>query len=275
MYIDLHLHSTASDGTDAPAALPALLRAHNVTTFSLTDHDTVDGLAHLEKADLTGLRFIPGIEFSCITESGKCHILGYGFERTHPAFLAALDAGREKRREKLRLRLNYLKTHFGLALTDAETAWLRAIPSPGKPHLAKLLVDRGLAPDIATAIKAHIDPCPTGSDRIGADLAVSAILASGGTPVWAHPLGGEGERPLTGEQFSAQLQTLLSCGIRGLECYYSRYEDAQIRFLLETAQAHSLLITGGSDYHGTAKSGITPGKLSSTGLRLPPSHFPL
>ena len=273
MYIDLHIHSTASDGTDAPAALPDILRTHGVTTFSLTDHDTVDGLAPLENADLTGLRFIPGIEFSCITESGKCHILGYGFDRTYPAFLSALSAGREKRREKLLLRLDYLKTHFGLDLSDAEKEWLRSIPSPGKPHLAKLLVDRGLAPDIATAIRNYVNPCPTGTDRIGADLAISAILAAGGTPVWAHPLGGEGERPLTGDQFTAQLQTLLGFGIRGLECYYSRYEDAQIRFLLETAQTRGLLITGGSDYHGTAKPGITPGKLSTQNLHLP--HLPL
>ena len=93
---------------------------------------------------------------------------------------------------------------------------------------------------------------------------VEAILASGGIPVWAHPLGGTGEKLLTNEQFANQLALLKSAGLKGLECYYSRYDEKQIQFLLETAEKNDLFTSGGSDYHGTNKT-VQLGELNAFG----------
>ena len=95
-----------------------------------------------------------------------------------------------------------------------------------------------------------------------------AILHAGGIPIWAHPLGGEGEKPLSAEKFQAQLHCLMGLGIQGMECHYSRYETAQREFLMAQARANGLLISGGSDYHGTNKRGLSLGMLSADGAHV-------
>lgn len=258
--MDLHIHTTASDGTDSPRELLEKLLAAGIRTFSVTDHDTISGALEMEPLVPAGMHFIRGIEFSCVSTSGKCHILGYGYDPENPVFRAALEEGRKLRAEKLERRIAHLREKFGVELTAGEDAWLRSRSSPGKPHLGQILVDRGLAPDVGTAIRTYLKGIP-GRDRIDASTAIHAIRVAGGFPVWAHPLGGEGEKRLTPEQFGAQLRTLLHLGIRGLECRYSRYSMEEIRFLTAQAGEHGLYITGGSDYHGTAKPGIQLGML--------------
>ena len=263
--IDLHIHTAASDGSDSPAQLAAKAAAAGLRLFSVTDHDTVDGALEMERLVPEGVRFVRGVEFSCVSPAGKCHILGYGYDPEHPAFRAALEEGRQLRREKLERRLLRLREEFGIVLTEAERAWLLSRRSPGKPHLGRLLLDRGLAPDLDAAIRTYLRDVP-GRDRIGAETAVRAIAASGGLSVWAHPLGGEGEARLTRERFAAQLRMLLEYGIRGLECWYSRYDMADVRFLLEQATIHGLAVTGGSDYHGVNKAGLELGMLNTEGV---------
>lgn len=257
---DLHLHTTASDGSDPPAQLLQRLRAAGIRLFSVTDHDTVDGALELERLVPPGMRFIRGVEFSCVSPAGKCHILGYGYDPRHPAFRAALEEGRRLRLEKLARRLRKLEADHGVVLTAREQQWLLSRNSPGKPHLGRILVERGMAPDLDTAIRTYLGHVP-GRDRIEARTAVRAIEAAGGVSVWAHPLGGEGEKRLPPEKFADQLEVLLGDGIRGMECWYSRYSAAEVRFLRERAEAAHLIITGGSDYHGTNKRGILPGML--------------
>ena len=261
---DLHLHTTASDGSDTPAQLAQKLRASGLRLFSVTDHDTVDGALEMARLVPPGIRFIPGVEFSCVSPAGKCHILGYGCDPAHPAFRAALEEGRKLRLEKLDRRLRRLEREHGVVLTAAERQWLLDRKSPGKPHLGRILLERGLAPDLDSAIKTYLGDVP-GRDRIGAETAVRAIEESGGVSVWAHPLGGEGERRLTPEKFASQLQVLRGYGIRGMECWYSRYSMAEIRFLLTRADEAHLMSTGGSDYHGTNKQGISLGMLCADG----------
>lgn len=266
--MDLHIHTTASDGTDSPVELLEKLRAARIRVFSVTDHDTVSGALELEPLVPEGMRFIRGIEFSCISEAGKCHILGYGYDPENPVFLAALEEGRLLRLEKLERRIIHLREKFGVELTTEESAWLRSLGSPGKPHLGQLLVKRGLCDDLDTAIRTYLKGVP-GRDRIDAGTAIRAIRAAGGTPVWAHPLGGEGEKRLTPDRFDLQLRTLLKEGIRGLECWYSRYTLEEIRFLTANAEAHGLAVTGGSDYHGSAKPDIRLGMLNCEGISCP------
>ena len=261
--VDLHIHTTASDGSDPPELLLKNLKKAGITTFAVTDHDTIDGALEMEKLVTEAFRFIRGIEFSCQSPAGKCHILGYGFHPSHSIFLAALEEGKQLRQEKLERRIRYLRSELGIELTEEENRWLRSLESPGKPHFGKIVVAHGLADSIDTAIQKYINPCKVLRDRIEAETAVKAILAAGGIPVWAHPLGGEGEKRLTVEKFHAQLETLLGYGIRGLECHYSRYETHDREFLTAQAKQHNLLISGGSDYHGTNKQNLHLGQLST------------
>ena len=262
---DLHIHTTASDGSDTPAELLGKLRSAGVRLFSVTDHDTVGGTLEMEKLVPEDMRFIRGVEFSCVSPVGKCHILGYGFDTDHPAFCAALEEGRTLRLEKLERRLGKLREDHGVVLTERERQWLLSLNSPGKPHLGRILVERGMAADLDSAIRTYLGSVP-GRDRIEAETAIRAIVESGGISVWAHPLGGEGEKRLTPEKFAAQLETLLGYGIRGMECWYSRYSLKEVGFLLEQAKEHGLIVTGGSDYHGINKKGLALGMLNAEGV---------
>ena len=260
--IDLHIHTTASDGSDSPAELAQKVAAAGLKVFSVTDHDTVDGALEMEQLVPEGIRYIRGVEFSCTDPAGKCHILGYGYDPNHPAFQAAIQEGRQLRLEKMHLRVEQLRRDHSLELTEAEADWLWSRKSPGKPHLGKIIRDRGMAGTIDGAIRGFVRDVP-GRDRIWAETAVRAIAASGGIPVWAHPLGGEGEKRLSQEKFEALLQALVSYGIRGMECHYSRYHDGEAAFLEKRARELNLAVTGGSDYHGTNKQGIELGVLGT------------
>ncbi len=267
---DLHMHSHFSDGSDSAEKLAEKIYGEGISVFALTDHDTADGCAAVQKAVkeiCPEVHFIPGIEFSCKTGAGKCHILGYGCDTGHPAFLDAVEEGRKMRRENLKKRLDTLEHKDGIPFTEAEKEYLYSLPAAGKPHIAEILVKKGIVSEISQGIEKYLKGSRTGSDRISAETAVHAIAASGGIPVWAHPLGGEGEkRPAEGE-FERQLEMLLSFGIRGLECYYSRYSAGESSFLRRQAEHHGLLISGGSDYHGSRKN-IEPGCLNCQGQQI-------
>ncbi|MCF0123486.1 MAG: PHP domain-containing protein [Ruminiclostridium sp.] len=262
--IDLHMHSAASDGTDAPEELAAQIRRAGLRVFSLTDHDTLDGCIVLMDHLPENLTFIPGIEFSCIAQGKKCHILGYGYDPKAPSMAQALEAGRALRMEKLNRRLRHLDMVHGIRFSGEDLDWLFSLNSPGKPHLAQLIVRHNRAENAEEAIRTYIDGCKGGDDRIDAELAIRGILEAGGIPVWAHPLGGEGEKHISGDEFSARLRILMGLGIQGLECFYSRYTREEEAFLLQEAQRHNLLVSGGSDYHGTAMD-IPLGMLSCSG----------
>lgn len=262
--IDLHMHSTASDGTDTPGQLLEKIRKAGIQTFSLTDHDSIDGCTVLKAIVPDDISFIRGVEFSCITSAGKCHILGYGYQVDAPSMAQALEAGRILRLAKLTRRLNHLKEVHDICFSEEELSWLYRLNSPGKPHLAELIMKQGRAETRTEAIKDYIDGCKGGDDRIDAKIAIDGILGAAGIPVWAHPLGGEGETHLSQKEFELQLNVLLELGIQGLECYYSRYTSEEVDFLLEQAKRHDLLISGGSDYHGTAKD-IPLGTLNAYG----------
>ena len=257
---DLHIHTTASDGSDSPAELAR--RLGGLKLFSVTDHDTIDGALAMEPLVPAGIGYIRGVEFSCVFPGGKCHILGYGYDPANPVFRSALQEGAQLRQEKLRRRLAHLQERFGISFNEEELHWLHSLSSPGKPHLGRLLLNRGLAPDLNSAIRTYLSGVP-GRDRIEAKTAIEAIRAAGGIAVWAHPLGGEGEKRLTRAEMEARLEILTGLGIQGLECRYSRYSNADEALLLGFARSHGLLVTGGSDYHGSNKKGIELGQLGA------------
>lgn len=270
---DLHIHTTASDGSDTVQVLLKNLKRQGVGIFSVTDHDTVAGALEMEALVPEGMHYIRGVEFSCAGELGNCHILGYGYDPADRLLTRALEDGSRLRQEKLQRRLDYLREKFGIVFSAEALSWLRSQQNPGKPHLGRLLVEQGMAPTIDAAIQTYVNGCKGGRERIPAKQAVEAILSAGGIPVWAHPLGGEGERRLTRAEFAARLEELTAYGIRGLECYYSRYSAEDIRFLLSAAEENGLLVSGGSDYHGTNKIGITLGMLNAEDVPVPKENL--
>ena len=170
--------------------------------------------------------------------------------------------GKKLRRQKLETRLRYLKETWEIELTQEELDWLYSRKSVVKTHIANVLVKRGLAPDNLSAMRKYLDGCKAGDTRFTGEEAINAIISSGGIPVWAHPLGGEGESHLSKEEFLPQLKKMINFGIKGLECYYSRYNSHESEFLAKYAKENNLLISGGSDYHGGNKKGIYISKLN-------------
>lgn len=263
--VDLHMHSTASDGTNTPEELVKLVREAGITRFALTDHDTIKGISEVLKQDLTDLEFLPGVEFSCKTEFKKCHIIAFFAKMEHPAFLSLLNYGKSLRKEKFEKRIIWLKEQFGIEFTPEVLEELRGNESVGKPHIAAELVKLGKARSVGEAIAYYFDGLKEKDDKIPSDIAIKGITDALGIAVWAHPLGGEGEKHFSEEEFNRQLSILKAQGIGGMECYYSRYSMEECRFLLKKAQEANLLVSGGSDYHGTVKS-INLAELNTEGV---------
>ena len=250
---DLHIHSNFSDGSDSIEELVGKINALKLDVFALTDHDTFEGVIELEKYKLNGVKFIKGIELTCKTKDVKCHILGYGIDTTNKNLKNLIEKGKILRKQKLDLRIEYLKNVHNIVLNEDELSWLYSRKSVVKTHLANVLVKRGLADNNLSAMEKYLDGCKTGNTRFDGFEAVDTLKSAGAIPVWAHPLGGEGEKHSKKEEFLLKLDTMIKAGIKGLECYYSRYNDFEIKFLVDCAKENNLLISGGSDYHGLNK----------------------
>ncbi len=266
-FADLHLHSTASDGTDSPAELLQKVRAKGLAFFSLTDHDTTAGSDEIARLASPEDGFIRGAELSCATRLRKCHILAYGYDADAEPLQVSLENLAALRVEKMHLRLKILERDFGVVFSDTARKKLARTPSVGKPHIAMAMVEAGYCADVAEAFSVFLSKIKLKSTYLPAQEGVECILASHGIPVWAHPLGGEDEAHLTPETFFPQLKLLLSYGIKGLECYYSRYTAEESAFLVDTARKNGLFISGGSDYHGANKN-IPLGTLNAAGARV-------
>lgn len=266
MKADLHLHSNHSDGSNKTNELVELIKQAGLEAFALTDHDTIDGVIEIEKYVPDNIRFIKGIELTCLAGTVKCHILGYNCNPHDKTLNELISKGKVLRRKKLEARIEYLKDKWGIVLTKEELDWLYTRTSPVKTHFANILVNRKLSDDNVSAMKKYLDGCHTPNTRFDGQEAINAIKASGGIPIWAHPLGGEGEVHLKAEEFIPKLKIMQSFGIQGLECYYSRYSMEEIEYLIGVAKENNLLITGGSDFHGSNKKNINIAKLNTENI---------
>ena len=260
--VDLHMHSKASDGSDTIPELLKKIQTLGIHTFAVTDHDKIDGAAEMEQIVPEDIRFIRGVELSCKTGKDKCHILGYNYDLNDKAFLAFVAEAFSVRINKTYNRLSYLEEKFGFRFTDEEKE--EQLRNPGKPQLKKLLEKklRELQPDAGPVdiYETYFKDMPGG--RVDAARAIRAVKAAGGIAVWAHPLGGTGEKRLTKEQFPVLLKKLCDAGLDGLECCYSEYTSEESGWLCRAAAEHGLLVSGGSDYHGTGKPHLHPGMLN-------------
>lgn len=259
---DLHVHSNNSDGSDSVENLVKEIKKANLEIFALTDHDTIAGCIEITKYIPENIKFIPSIELTCQTGDIKCHILGFNCNPADEKLNALIQKGKELRRKKLETRLDYIKNVLHIDLTNDELNWLYSRKSVVKTHLANLLVKRKMAKTNVEAMQKYLDGIKTGNTRFSIEEAIDAIVTSGGIPVWAHPLGGEGEKHIAHENFMPRLEKMIAYGIKGLECYYSRYTLEEVKFLINCANSNNLLISGGSDYHGTNKENIQLAKLN-------------
>lgn len=260
--VDLHVHSNCSDGSDTVLELAKNVSKNGIEIFALTDHDTVEGCVEMQKIIPNTIKFIQGVELTCKADYIKCHILGFGCDVKNKKLLDLIEKGKKLRRIKMETRIKHLKDKWGIELVKEEYDWLCSRKSVVKTHFANILVKRNLAEDNVSAMKKYLDDCKTPNTRFDIKEAIEALLCSGAIPVWAHPLGGEGENHLTKEEFLPRLELMKTFGIKGLECYYSRYNEEEISLLKNLAIENGLFMSGGSDYHGTNKKNITLAKLN-------------
>lgn len=245
--LDLHTHSTASDGLYAPAELVKLAHQAGLTTIALTDHDTTNGLAEAQAAGATlGVTVIPGIEINTYLPQGRgeAHVLGYYLDTANPdlqAFLRFLRDARVQRGE----RMVALLREQGFDITWERVREL-ARGTVGRPHVALALMEKGYAESISDAFNRYISPgrpAYVPRFKMAPEDAVRMLRSVRGVPVLAHPMR------LYGLEDDL-LPRLMEAGLLGLECYYGDYDEPTVEHLLALAEQYGLVATGGTDYHG-------------------------
>ena len=263
--IDLHIHSTVSDGTDTPEEILALVKKACIRLFALTDHDAIKGCLVLRKIlKEDDPHFVTGAEFSCRDEEGQYHILGYGYDPNAKSINGLVEKGHSIRMNKVRARLELLKSKFGFSFPEEEIQNLMAQDNPGKPHIANLMAKYGYARSRDEAMKEYLNKLRVQFGYISPEEAIAAILKGGGIPVLAHPSYGNGDQLILGEEMERRLRRLKDFGLRGMEAFYSGFPERMVRDMLDYAEKYDLLVTAGSDFHGSNKLV----KLGDTGLDL-------
>ncbi|WP_300667158.1 PHP domain-containing protein [Desulfoluna sp.] len=258
--VDLHIHTTASDGSFSPWEVVACARKTGLSAIAITDHDTVEGAREILSAGLpVDLKFITGVEISSSPPAPYCsqgsfHILGYGIDLDSPPLgeaLAALRRQRETRNPQMISRLNTL----GVPLTLSEVVAEAGGAVVGRPHMAAVMVRKQAVGSVQEAFDRYLAKgCPAYVEkgRIDFENAVSLIRAAGGLPVLAHPV----TVGLPLGELEGLLADLTRRGLAGVEAYYSTHSPEFTQSLLRCAESLGLLVTGGSDFHGEYKSGI-------------------
>ena len=261
--IDLHMHTSVSDGTDTPEELLLRVKEAGIALFSATDHDAVKGCTRILNARKPDdPAFLCGVEFSCKDEEGQYHILGYGYDPDAAPINAVIDTGHAMRMRKLTGRLTFLEVQFGFTFPQKALDELYRTDNPGKPHLGNLMVRYGYAKTRDEAIKVYLNQASFPDEYVRPETAIDAILRSGGIPVLAHPCYGNGDQLILGDDLDRRVQKLIGFGIRGLEAFYSGFPRKLRNAVLSLAARYDLFVTAGSDYHGKNKM-IRPG---DTGL---------
>lgn len=262
MFADLHLHTHFSDGTWTPEDLAAGAQRLGLGALALTDHDTVEGCARAAAACARlGLEFVPGTELTAEHAGQEVHVLGYFMDPTHPELLRELEQCQHARQERIREMVTRLNQR-GVGLRAEAVFALAQCRSPGRPHVARALVQHGYCGSLDEAFERFLKkhrPAWVPKRKMSAARAIALIHAAGGLAVMAHP-GLNHDDHLIPE--------LVEAGLDGIECWHSKHSAAQAAHYLELAHQYRLLVTGGSDCHGTSKG---PPLLGS--VRLPREFY--
>lgn len=267
--IDLHSHTDRSDGTSTPAELIAEAVRVGLTGLAITDHDTFAGYdAAVLHAEATNLELICGIELSTRYQGASVHLLGY-FPVTPPskelrAWLAFILEGRRDRNTRLIAKLQSL----GVDITLAEVETMGRTLT-GRPHFARVLVDKGYAKDIQSAFDLYLDESARGfvqRQEVPMEEALERILASGGVPSLAHPIR---VAKNNWEKLAAYVEDLAGLGLRAIEVYHSDHSPENVSYYGSLAERFNLGVTGGSDFHGANKPLISLGTGKRNNLHVP------
>jgi predicted metal-dependent phosphoesterase TrpH len=267
-FVDLHSHSTASDGTFAPADVVRLARDSGLVGLALTDHDTIAGLPEAAAAAKElGIDFLPGIEISCeVPKPATMHMLGYGVDidsRPLKELTSQLMAGRDDRNPRIIRRLNELN----VAITMDEVEQQAGGDVVGRPHIAAVMMKKGYVSSIKQAFDKYL---ATGGlayfdrDRPTPKRGIELIRQAGGLPVLAHPVQLRSENDA---QLERTVKDLADLGLAGIEVIHSDHDAAMYERCTKFAERFGLLKTGGSDFHGTNKKDIRLGV--ANGRRVP------
>lgn len=267
--IDLHVHSTLSDGTFTPRELVKLAEQTGLLAFALTDHDSAEGIDEaVRAAEGSPVEVVPGIEFSTRLMHRDIHILGYFMDYHAHGFqekLCSFTEGRILRNEKMCARIREY-TGFPICPEALEECWPDAVIT--RAHMAAWLTEQGYVPDRNTAFDKYLGdhaPCFIPKKEVLPSHAIRLILEHGGVPVLAHPL----LYSLSKKQLNLLLDELTQAGLLGIEALYPMNLSADERFVRSLAERYGLLITGGSDFHGKNKPHIALGTGISNNLHVP------
>jgi 3',5'-nucleoside bisphosphate phosphatase len=258
--IDLHVHSTASDGTFSPTEIVDIALAKKLRAVALTDHDTVSGLNEFIAA-VKGRDFlaVPGVEIACTWYGASLHLLGLFIDYKNLALNALLTEIRENRQLRNRRIIDNLNAK-GVKLDWADVEAYGDGQVLGRPHIARALIDKGVCRDIQDAFSSFIGrdaPCYTRRYLPMPERAIEILHQAGGIVILAHPFGGD--KPPKTLLIRRKIKRLAKMGIDGIEVYYSDYTCRQTERALKIARDFKLLHSGGSDFHGANQPGVELG----------------
>ena len=253
--IDLHVHSNASDGTDSPAEVVRRAKAAGLDVVTLTDHDTQAGIAEARAALPPGLTLVPGMELSCQLDGRSVHLLAYLFDPEDPALRAETSQIRDDRTYRAQAMVGKMR-ELGADVTWEQVSAIADGAVIGRPHLARALAASGAVATPADAFTADwiADGGRAFVDRYAPDLgrAVGLVLAAGGVPVLAHPRSPGYEIP------DEVIAALARAGLCGIEVFHPDHDQSQRLRLTQLAKSLNLIMTGGSDDHGSYLPGGRP-----------------
>ncbi len=256
--IDLHTHSTESDGTFSPEALVGHAKELGLSAIALTDHDTVNGLPKARRrAKELGIELVPGIELSTDYEGMEVHILGYYMDETEPAFLTKLQEfvdGRERRNDQMMELLQ--KEGFAITMEDLRRENPDSVIT--RAHISRYLVEHGFVKDKATVFQVYLGDgrrCYVPREKITPFEAIRLIQLGGGLAFFAHPVLCHMEDG----RLRSFIQSLKEAGLAGIEAMYSLNRPEDEAYLKRLAEEYGLLVSGGSDFHGENKPDIQLG----------------
>ena len=248
--VDLHIHSTASDGKFSPAAIVGKAAELGLKVIALTDHDTVDGIPPATEASgaFPDLKLIPGVEISTDLADGEAHVLGYFIDYASRELGSALERFRNSRQGRARGMVVKL-ADLGIDIDWQRVQEIAGDGSIGRPHIAQAMLEKGYIARFEEAFDKYIGhggPAYVGREKMTPEEAVELILRSRGLPVLAHPF--------TVKEPEAMIIKLKAAGLVGIEAYYKDNTEEQTRATLGLAEKYGLIATGGTDYHGIGDS---------------------
>ena len=259
MHIDLHIHTTASDGSLTPSQVVCYAKEKGLKAIAITDHDTIHGNEEAIKEGISkGIEVIPGVEISVDYSPGTMHMLGYFITTEDPILnekLTLLQDSRADRNPRIIEKLNKL----GLSLTYDEVVQVSGGGQVGRPHMAQVLMEKGYTKSIKEAFDKYLGkgaPAYLDKFRLSAVDAITMITDAGGIPVLAHPFT---LHLKSSDELDALVRNLVNQGLQGLEVYYSEHNERTTSSYKLLAKRYNLAITGGSDFHGKNIKGIDLG----------------